>query len=153
MDTRFIDFLQHRCGSICQMKAPDPAIRRVRTPLHKSARFKAVDESTDRDRFDLNQGREFVLRHARLTLETHEDHPLGAGHAVGPGERIGARPHQPSHIGKNTYEIAIKGLFHSTGEYKPRYDICKGVSGGLTVEIEKISPWPGLTQPVRLPAY
>jgi len=116
---------------------------------------KAVEvklETADGDRFNFDERSELVLRHARLTLEAHQDHPLRAGHAMGPGQSVGARAHQPGHIGENANGIAIKGVFHSVREYKQRYDIRKGASDDLTGKGEKISPWPGLTQPVRVPA-
>jgi len=121
------------------MKAPNPAIRRVMPPLHKTACLEPVDKPADGDRLDLDERGKLVLRHAGLTLESNKDHPLRAGHAVGAGKRIGARPHQPGHIGENTQRIAIKGLFHSVREYKPRYDIDKRASGSSTGKIEKIS--------------
>ena len=76
-------------------------------------RSKPVDEAAHRDRFDFDEGGQFVLRHARLTLQTHKDHPLRACHSVIAGARIGECAHQPRNVGQDDQGIAFEGFMGS----------------------------------------
>ena len=80
--------------------------------LDHAARFEAVDQPAHRDRLDLADGRELVLRHARLAVQAGENDPLGARHAVGARRLVDAGAHQPCDVVKHDQNITVEGRIH-----------------------------------------
>ena len=85
---------------------------RVRAAFHQAHLLQAVDEARNRDRGDLGERREFVLRKPRLALQPRKDDPLRPRHAVGARHLIRACAHLARHVVQQNEEVVFEVGVH-----------------------------------------